>query len=152
MVNRHETKVWVERAAFVITDLDANMQGGPASGYGSVEIHEFIPSGQDLCVSLIEAVYNAAGKPQGVYSFLFSPPSATASTRGGLNRSRLSSGWKWFVSAACASAGSRAGDRATSAGPARARSLLVEARYASGGKTRSSEPGKPRRSSKSREF
>jgi hypothetical protein len=71
VVNRHDTKVWVERAAFVITDLDANMQSGAPNERGSVEIREFVRSGEDLCVSLIEAVYNAAGKPQGVYSFLF---------------------------------------------------------------------------------
>jgi hypothetical protein len=71
VANRLDAKIWVERAAFVITDLDASMQSGPASGLGSVEIREFIRSREDLHVSLIEAVYNAAGKPQGVYSFVF---------------------------------------------------------------------------------
>jgi hypothetical protein len=72
VANRHDTKVWVERAAFIITDLDANMQGGLADGCGLVEIRQFIRSGENLCISLIEAVYNAAGKPQGVYSFALS--------------------------------------------------------------------------------
>lgn len=127
VANRHDTKVWVERAAFVITDLDANMQGGPASGYGSVEIHEFIPSGQDLCVSLIEAVYNAAGKPQGVYSFLLS-----SMVRYHLDERWLESESSVFRVEMVRLSGMRirrvaAGDRATSAASsaAKARSLLV---------------------------
>jgi len=70
VVNHHDTKVWVERAVLTLTELNANMPSGPASGSGAVEIREFIRSGESLCVSLIEAVYNAAGKPQGAYSFL----------------------------------------------------------------------------------
>jgi hypothetical protein len=71
LANHEESKVWVERAAFVFTDLDAEMQGVHPTGHGAVEIREFIRSHEALRTSLIEAVYNAAGKPQGAYAFRF---------------------------------------------------------------------------------
>ena len=72
MVNRHDSKVWIERAAFILEDMDADMQSGPAFGKGSIDVREFVPSNEALRISLIEAVYNAAGKPQGVYTFRLS--------------------------------------------------------------------------------
>jgi hypothetical protein len=72
VVNRYDAKVWVERVAFVLTNLDADMQSGPASSSGALDVREFVRSGEALRVSVIEAVYNAAGKPQGVYTFRFS--------------------------------------------------------------------------------
>jgi hypothetical protein len=71
VTNRHDTKVWVERAAFVITALDAEMRGAEALQNGCLKIRENVRVGEVLRISAIEAVYNAAGKPQGNYSFLF---------------------------------------------------------------------------------
>lgn len=89
--NRHDTKVWVERAAFVITALRAEMPGAPAPEQGCLKIRENLRVGEALRISAIEAVYNAAGKPQGNYSFAFK----------GAVRYRLGDRWMEAETPAC---------------------------------------------------
>jgi len=70
--NRSDVPIWVEQATFAVADLDADFQGAAASGEGMLLIRETVRPRGMLRISLIETVYNAAGKPQGEYSFLIS--------------------------------------------------------------------------------
>jgi hypothetical protein len=72
LLNRSNLPIWVEKATFALADLDADFQGAAASGEGLLLIRETVRPGGMLRISLIETVYNAAGKPQGEYSFLIS--------------------------------------------------------------------------------
>jgi hypothetical protein len=70
--NHSDTPIWAEEATFAMADLDADFQGAAASSEGTLRIRETVRPGGALRISLIETVYNAAGKPQGEYSFLIS--------------------------------------------------------------------------------
>lgn len=70
--NHSDLPIWAERATFALADLDADFQGAAASSEGVLPIRAMIGPGETLRISLIETVYNAAGKPQGEYSFLIS--------------------------------------------------------------------------------
>jgi hypothetical protein len=70
--NRSNSTIWAEKATFALADLDADFQGAAASGEGVLLIRETVRPHGMLRISMIETVYNAAGKPQGEYSFLIS--------------------------------------------------------------------------------
>jgi hypothetical protein len=72
LVNHSKSPIWAEKATFAVADLDADFQGAVATNEGSLLIRETVRPGGMLRISLIETVYNAAGKPQGEYSFLVS--------------------------------------------------------------------------------
>ena len=70
--NHSKLPIWAEQATFALADLDADFQGTAATEEGILLIRETVRPGGMLRISLIETVYNAAGKPQGEYSFLIS--------------------------------------------------------------------------------
>jgi hypothetical protein len=70
--NNSNLPIWAEQATFAVGDLDADFQGAVATNEGTLIIRETVRPGGMLRISLIETVYNAAGKPQGEYSFLIS--------------------------------------------------------------------------------
>jgi hypothetical protein len=72
LLNHSDSPIWAEQATFALADLDADFQGAVATGEGTLIIRETVRPGGMLRISLIETVYNAAGKPQGEYSFLVS--------------------------------------------------------------------------------
>jgi hypothetical protein len=68
LVNRSNVSVWVEEAAIVLSELEANWQTSVSTGQGRHEILQNIRPNDTLSVSLVGAIYEAAGKPQGTYS------------------------------------------------------------------------------------
>jgi hypothetical protein len=70
MVNNSNVTVWVEEATVVLSDLNTNWQTSIAPGQARREIHQNIPPRDSLAVSLTGAMYDAAGRPQGTYSFV----------------------------------------------------------------------------------
>jgi len=72
LTNHGGSKVNVEAATIFLSDLDAEMQSGAANREASILIRQFVGPRESLRVGLIESVYVAAGKPQGVYSFRLS--------------------------------------------------------------------------------
>ncbi len=72
LVNHSNSPIWAEKANFAVADLDADFQGAVPTNEASLVIRETVRPGGMLRISLIETVYNAAGKPQGEYSFLIS--------------------------------------------------------------------------------
>jgi hypothetical protein len=68
--NRSGFTVWIEEAQLVLTDLDAHFQTGLATGQTAHKIRQAIPPHETLSMSITGSLYEAAGKPQGPYSFL----------------------------------------------------------------------------------
>jgi len=54
----------------VLTDLDSHFQTGLATGQTAHKIRQAIPPNETLSISITGSLYEAAGKPQGPYSFL----------------------------------------------------------------------------------
>ena len=69
LVNRSDAKVWVEEANLVITDLEANFQTALATGQHIHKIRQPVVPDECLSMSLTGSLYDAAGRPQGPYSF-----------------------------------------------------------------------------------
>ena len=69
LVNRSDAKVWVEEANLVITDLEANFQTAQATGQHIHKIRQPVVPDECLSMSLTGSLYDAAGRPQGPYSF-----------------------------------------------------------------------------------
>jgi hypothetical protein len=70
LLNRSGSKVWIEEAKFVLTDLDAHFQTALATGQTTHKIRQAIPPNETLALSITGSLYEAAGRPQGPYSFL----------------------------------------------------------------------------------
>ena len=70
LVNGSSRILWVEEAVVVLADLDANSQTSIASGQACLAIRQNIRSNEMLELSPVNAIYDAAGTPQGKYSFL----------------------------------------------------------------------------------
>ena len=70
LANRSRMMVSVVDATFSIADLSAKFQACPAKKEMTVKIRSAVKPGELSPVSLIEFFYNAAGKPQGAYSFV----------------------------------------------------------------------------------
>src|SRR5882724_5193811 len=68
--NRSGFTVWIEEAQLVLTDLDAHFQTGLATGQTAHKIRQAIPPNETLSMSITGSLYEAAGRPQGLYSFL----------------------------------------------------------------------------------
>jgi hypothetical protein len=68
LVNRSNVSVWVEEAVIVLSELEANWQTSVSTGPARHEILENIRPNDTLRVSLVGDIYEAAGKPQGMYS------------------------------------------------------------------------------------
>ena len=67
--NRSDVKVWIEEAKLVITDLEANFQTALATGQHIQKISQAVVPDECLSMSLAGGLYDAAGRPQGPYSF-----------------------------------------------------------------------------------
>jgi hypothetical protein len=62
--------VWVQEAAVVLIDLDANSQTTVSNGQDRYEVLQNVGPNDTLSVSLARTIYDAAGRPQGPYSCL----------------------------------------------------------------------------------
>jgi hypothetical protein len=72
VVNRSRIGIWAEDAKIVLTDLDTGSASFTPTRRAILKMGEFVPPRETLDISLVEAIYNAAGRPQDEYSFLIS--------------------------------------------------------------------------------
>jgi hypothetical protein len=72
LVNDANMTVWVEDAIVALTDLDASWQTSIPPGKARHEIRQNVRANESLELSLANAIYDAAGRPQGRYSCLIS--------------------------------------------------------------------------------
>jgi hypothetical protein len=70
-INRSDLKIWLEDAEFLIGDLDANYQTALPSNRKVHSIKQAIQPRESLTLSIASTLYEAAGKPQGNFSFEF---------------------------------------------------------------------------------
>jgi hypothetical protein len=70
LLNRSRMRVSVVDVTFSIIDLVAKHQAHPATKETTFKVRRFVQPGDLLCVDLVELFYNAAGRPQGAYSFV----------------------------------------------------------------------------------
>jgi hypothetical protein len=70
LVNRSSFTVWVEHASISLADLTAKHQTATPIGRFEQQILQYVGAKETLCVSLANAVYDAAGRPQGPYTCL----------------------------------------------------------------------------------
>jgi hypothetical protein len=68
--NRSDLKVWVDEASIALADLEADMQTEVLTEQARIQILQNVGPNETLSMSLVGAVYNAAGRPQGPYSSL----------------------------------------------------------------------------------
>ena len=68
--NNSSRTVWVEEAVVVLTDLDASWQTSIQNGQAKLLIRQNVGPSETLEVSPVNAIYEAAGMPQGRYSSL----------------------------------------------------------------------------------
>ena len=69
LVNRSRMRIAVVDATFTISGLVAKFQAGPATKETTFKIRRILMPGGLLGSGLVEQFYNAAGKPQGGYTF-----------------------------------------------------------------------------------
>ena len=69
LLNRSRMRIAVVDATFSITDLVAKFQAFPSTKETTLKVRRFVAAGDLLHLDLVEPFYNAAGKPQGAYSF-----------------------------------------------------------------------------------
>lgn len=72
LFNKSDDAVWTEEIEIVLTDLKANQQATTASCHEIHKIRQAVPAHDMLPISLVEAIYNAAGRPQLRYSCVMS--------------------------------------------------------------------------------
>jgi hypothetical protein len=72
VTNRSKAEVWAEEVQVALAGLEADLQASAASGSAVVQIRQLIAPAETLNVSVIGALYDSAGKPQGAYSFCVS--------------------------------------------------------------------------------
>jgi hypothetical protein len=70
LLNRSRMRLSVVDVTFSIIDLVARHQAFPATKETTFKVRRFVQPGDLLCVDLVELFYNAAGRPQGAYSFV----------------------------------------------------------------------------------
>jgi hypothetical protein len=68
LVNRSSWNVWVEEATIVLDDLSATFQTSNPADQAKIKIRQNVEAHNIVSVSLAEALYDAAGKPQGHYA------------------------------------------------------------------------------------
>ncbi len=68
LVNDAGMTVWVEEATVVLTDLDAIWQTSIPNGQARHEIRQNVRANESLVLSLVAAIYDAAGRAEGRYS------------------------------------------------------------------------------------
>lgn len=72
LVNKSHSAVWAEEIEISLTELNAVDQTCEASCHEIQKIHQTVGQHDVLPISLVETIYNAAGKPQRKYSCLLS--------------------------------------------------------------------------------
>lgn len=70
LVNRSSWTVWVQKATVVLIDFDGKERTAAPIGRARYEIRRNIRPRDRLGVSLARTIYDAAGRPQGLYSYL----------------------------------------------------------------------------------
>jgi hypothetical protein len=70
LLNRSRMRVSVVDVTFSIIDLVAKYRAHPSTKETTFKVRRFVQPGDLLCVDLVELFYNAAGRPQGAYSFV----------------------------------------------------------------------------------
>lgn len=70
LLNHSRMKIAVVDTTFSITGLVAKFQALSSAKETTFKVRRFIKPGDILNVDLVEIFYNAAGKPQGAYSFV----------------------------------------------------------------------------------
>jgi hypothetical protein len=70
LLNRSRMRISVVDVTFSIIDLVARHQAFPSTKESTFKVRRFVKPGDLLCVDLVELFYNAAGRPQGAYSFV----------------------------------------------------------------------------------
>ena len=70
LANHVARTVWVEEAKVVLTGLDTSWQTSIPPGQAKREIRQHVRAHESLELSVAQAIYDAAGKPQGSYSCL----------------------------------------------------------------------------------
>ena len=83
LVNNASMTVWVEEAVVVLTDLYTSWQTSIPGGQAKHEIRQHVRVHESLELSLVQAIYDAAGRPQGFYSCLISVECIIASATNG---------------------------------------------------------------------
>jgi hypothetical protein len=72
LFNKSDDIVWTEEIEIVLTELEANQQATTASCHEVLKIRQAVPAHDMLPISLVETIYNAAGRPQLRYSCVMS--------------------------------------------------------------------------------
>jgi hypothetical protein len=68
LINQSSFTVWIESASVSLVDLDVQHQFATPMGCFTHQVLQYIEPKEILAVSIANAVYDAAGRPQGVYS------------------------------------------------------------------------------------
>lgn len=70
LLNRSRMKIAIVDATFSITGLVAKFQAFPATKETTYKVRRFVTPGDLMHFDVVEIFYNAAGRPQGAYSFI----------------------------------------------------------------------------------
>jgi hypothetical protein len=70
--NNSDERVWTEEIELALTDLVANDQASEASCHGIQKVHQNVRGHDMLPISLVEVIYETAGRPQRKYSCVLS--------------------------------------------------------------------------------
>jgi hypothetical protein len=70
LVNQSSFAVWIEHVNIALADLKAVHQTTTPIGHFKQQTLQYVGAKETLCVSLANAVYDAAGRPQGPYTSL----------------------------------------------------------------------------------
>jgi hypothetical protein len=70
LVNQSSFTVWIESASISLVDLDVQHQFTTPMGRFTHQVVQYVEPKEILTVSIANAVYDAAGRPQGPYSCL----------------------------------------------------------------------------------
>jgi hypothetical protein len=69
--NQSNATIWLEEAKFLLSDLHANFQTASPMNQKTYPIRQALPPHESLSLSIGPTLYEAAGSPQGYYSFRF---------------------------------------------------------------------------------
>jgi hypothetical protein len=72
LANKSRAQVWTEEIEIALTDLTANQQTSEATCHEIHKVRQTVSPRDLLPISLVEAIYTAAGRPQRKYSCILS--------------------------------------------------------------------------------
>jgi hypothetical protein len=70
LVNQSSFMVWIEHTSIELANVDAKLQTASPTGSITQQILQYVGAKETLNVSVANAVYDAAGRPQGPYTCL----------------------------------------------------------------------------------